>query len=146
MKYGKRIALVAGSALLVTALGACHRHPHPGYGSQHILRHLDRKVSSLDLNQGQEQKYQALRARLESSLEEQFRERKSFMSQMEQEMGKENPDMDQLTRDVKERIKLSSTRFSEKADLFREFYDILDDDQKRELRGDIRKFLHHVNR
>jgi Spy/CpxP family protein refolding chaperone len=139
------IVVFAGFGL-VAARGPCmgfHRGFHPGFHhkdvSEFILWRLDKGVEELNLSQAQKGKYREMKGRLETRLKEHREDRKSFIEELQAAMNKENPDVRVLSESLKTRMERFSGFMEGNLDLFVEFYDILDQDQKEKIRTTVRE-------
>ena len=148
------VGLLAGFAVLAGSyhprfgdknfhFGPCVRGFHPRFGdhdvSQHILSRLDHGVEYLDLSETQKQTYAEIRRKIQDRLTEGMEERKKLFMEIRGEMDRENPDLVKVANLMKERIKGMPALMEEHVDLFIEFYNILDEDQKAQLVGMIRE-------
>jgi Spy/CpxP family protein refolding chaperone len=131
---------------LVAARGPCrgfHRGFHPGFHdkdvSEFILWRLDKGVEGLNLSQAQKGKYEEMKGKLETRLKERRDDRKRFMEELQTAMNKEDPDVKVLSESVKKRIKRFSGFMEGNLDLFIEFYENLDKEQKNKIMATIRK-------
>jgi protein CpxP len=131
---------------LVTACGPCrgfHRGFHPGFHnkdfSEFILWRLDKRVEGLNLSEAQKEKYKEIKEKLETRFKEHRDDRKRFMEELQTAMNKEYPDIKVLSESIKKRIKRFSGFMEGNLDLFVEFYENLDKDQKDKMMATIRK-------
>jgi Spy/CpxP family protein refolding chaperone len=139
------IMLFAGFGL-VTACGPCrgfHRGFHPGFHnkdfSKFILSRLDKRVEELNLTEAQKGKYEEIKGKLEARLKEHMDDRKRLIEELQTEMKKEDPDVKALSESVKKRIKRFPGFMEGNLDLFIEFYETLDKEQKDKVMATIRK-------
>lgn len=137
-----RGAMLAGGAVTMLALAACRPSMGRDY-SEHMLRHMDRKVERLELNAEQEQKYQALRERLRGDLRKNYLARIASLQRVKQEFDKENPDVRAAANFVKEQMQSRQGFMQSTPDYFVEFYNILNPEQQREVRDWVRDRLEH---
>jgi len=163
MKTRNKIFLGSGVVLLIVLLtgfglvtawgpGRCFDrgfHPgfhgkgfHPGFHdkdiSDFVLWRMDKKVKKLNLSDAQKEKYDEIRASIVSRLSEGMDDRKRMIEEFHTEMDKDNPDIAALAESVKKKIKDVSGFVEENLDLFVEFYNSLDDDQKQRVIDAIR--------
>ena len=131
---------------LVAARGPCrgfHRGFHPGLHNkdffEFILRRLDKRVEGLDLSEAQKGKYEEIKGKIETRLKEHMDDRKRLMEELQTAMNKEDPDVKVLSESVKKRIKRFSGFMEGNLDLFVEFYENLDKEQKDRIMATIRK-------
>jgi Spy/CpxP family protein refolding chaperone len=131
---------------LVAARGPCrdfHRGFHPGFHhkdvSEFVLWRLDKGVEELNLSEAQKGKYAEMKGRLEARLKEHRQDRKRFMEELQAAMSKEDPDVRVLSESLKTRMERFSDFMEGNLDLFVEFYDILDKEQKEKIVARVRE-------
>ncbi len=116
---------------------------HPGiHGkdfSQRFLERMDKKISKLELSDIQQEKYNGIRKKLETDLNEMEKNQKLFFHEMRDEINRENPDMDKVAEMVKTKLVKMPDRMGKNIDYFTEFYSILDEDQKGRVLKEIRE-------
>ena len=139
------IVLFAGFGL-VAARGPCrgfHRGFHPGFHDKDVLEfilwRLDKRVEGLNLSEAQKGKYEQMKGKLETRFKEHRDERKRFMEELQTAMKKEDPDVKLLSESVKKRIERFSGFMEGNLDLFVEFYETLDKEQKEKIMAKIRE-------
>ncbi|MBW1806508.1 MAG: hypothetical protein JRJ06_09185 [Deltaproteobacteria bacterium] len=111
--------------------------------SEFVLWRLDKKVEELDLSDGQNENYEAIKAKIKTRLSEGMDERKRMMEEFHAEMDRDNPDIAGLAESFKEKIKDVSGFVEENLDLFVAFYNSLDDGQKQQVIDSIRDRMDH---
>jgi len=131
---------------LVAARGPCrgfHRGFHPGLHNKDflelILRRLDKRVEGLNLSEAQKGKYEQMKGKMETRLKEHRDDRKRWMEELQTAMNKEDPDVKVLSESVKKRMERFSDFMEGNLDLFVEFYDTLDKEQKDKVIATIRE-------
>jgi hypothetical protein len=131
---------------LVTGCGPCrgfHRGYHPRFHnkdfSEFILRRLDKRVEGLNLSEAQKKKYEEMKGIIETRLKEHRDDRKRWMEEIQTAMNKEDPDVKVLSESVKKRIEHFSGFMEGNLDLFVEFYETLDQEQKDRIMAAIRE-------
>jgi Spy/CpxP family protein refolding chaperone len=155
MEKGKRYFVVGGTVLfimlfagfgLVAGCGPCrgfHRGSHPGFHnkdfSEHILRKVDKRVEALNLSEAQKEKYKEIKGKLETRLKEHMDDRKRLMKEIQTEMKKEEPDVKALSESIKKQMKRFPDFMEGNLDLFVEFYETLDKEQKDKIISTMRK-------
>ena len=155
MKTKKKYFIIGGIVLfailltgfgLVAAWGPCggfDRGFHPGFHnkdfSEFILWRLDKRVEELDLSETQKGKYEEIKGKIETQLNEGMDDRKRLMEELQVEINKENPDLKILTESIKKRIKRISAFMEGNLDLFVDFYKNLDEEQKDRIMATIRE-------
>ena len=152
---GKRNFVVRGGVLfimfftgfgLLAGCGPCrgfHRGFHPGFHnkdfSEHILRRLDKRVEALNLSEAQKEKYKDIKGKLETRLKEHMIDKKRFMEEIQTEMKKGEPDVKALSESIKKQLKRFPDFMEGNLDLFIEFYETLDKEQKDKIMAKIQK-------
>jgi len=131
---------------LVAARGPCrgfHRGFHPGLHNKDflelILRRLDKRVEGLNLSEAQKGRYEQMKGKMETRLKEHRDDRKRWMEELQTAMNKEDPDVKVLSESVKKRMERFSDFMEGNLDLFVEFYDTLDKEQKDKVIATIRE-------
>ena len=131
---------------LVAARGPCkgfHGGFHPGFHhkdiSEFILWRLDKGVEGLNLSEAQKGKYEEMKGKLETRFKELREDRKRWMEEFQTAMKKEDPDVKALSESVKKRIERFSGFMEGNLDLFVQFYEILDQEQKDKIMATIRE-------
>jgi Spy/CpxP family protein refolding chaperone len=127
---------------LVAARGPC-RGFHPGFHhkdiSEFILLRLDKRVKGLNLSEAQKEKYEEMKGKIETRFKEHRDDRKRWMEELQTAMNKEDPDVKVLSESVKKRIEHFSDFMEGNLDLFVEFYETLDQEQKDRIMATIRE-------
>ena len=155
MKTKKKYFIIGGIVLfailltgfgLVAAWGPCggfDRGFHPGFHnkdfSEFILWRLDKRVEELDLSEAQKGKYEETKGKIETQLNDGMDDRKRLVEELQIEINKENPDVKVLAESVKKRIKRIAAFMEGNLDLFVEFYENLDEEQKDRIMATIRE-------
>ncbi len=131
---------------LVAARGPCrgfHRGFHPGPHhkdvSEFILRRLDKGVDGLNLSEGQRAKYEEMKGKIETRLKEHRDDRKRWMEELQTAINQQDPDVKVLSDSIKKRIERLPGFIEGNLDLFVEFYENLDKEQKDKVIATIRK-------
>lgn len=146
MKNRKRYIIIGAvilfigilAALGVTAACGPHGHWHKGFHSRFhcgdvtdfVLWKMDRHVKDLNLNEDQRQEYDRVRGQIKTNITEAMEKRREFHGIVGAELSKENPDLKSLADLVKKRLEKMPSLIGEPLDLFVEFYNILDENQK----------------
>ena len=124
------------------AWGPC-RGFHPGFHhkdfSEFILWRLDKGVERLNLSEAQKEKYEEMKAKLETRFKELREERKGWREELQRAMKKEDPDVKSLSESLKKRIERFSGFMEGNLDLFVEFYETLDKEQKEKIMATVRE-------
>ncbi len=153
MKLGKKTYIIGGivvflGVILVSAgfIAGCGPHMFcDGDFSEHILSRMDSRVENLELSDSQQEKYEEIRLKVKANLDKGKEERKKLFSELQNEINKENPDINGLTVLVKTKFKDGPTHLTDNLDLFAEFYNILDEDQKDILIKRLRKKMNRFS-
>ncbi len=132
----KKFFFVSTVAVLTLGVAAAcgHRHRFDERRAEKIVKHMDRKVSYLDLTAEQERKYQDLRGRILADLKAGMNERKSGLQKIKAEFQKNDTDIEAVATEMKQQISEGSARFEKMPDYIVEFYSMLDDEQKAEVK------------
>jgi len=107
-----------------------HSRFHCGDVTDFVLWKMDKHVKDLNLNEEQKQEYDRVRGQIKTSITEAMEKRKEFHGIVEAELSKENPDLKSLADLIKKRLVKMPGLIGEPLDLFVEFYNILDENQK----------------
>jgi hypothetical protein len=149
MKSKKNYFLI-GAAVLVAALIAgcglfascgphrfCERGFHPPFHgkdfSTFILKRMDKKVEKLGLSGTQQQRYAAIREKIEADFKKMSEGRKALFKDLKAEINKESPDINRVAGLLKDRLKEMPDRMERHIDHFVEFYGILNEEQKAQI-------------
>jgi len=131
---------------LVAARGPCrgfHRGFHPGLHnkdfSEFILWRLDKGVEELNLSEPQKGRYEEMKGKLEGRFKEHREDRKRWVEELQRSINKEDPDVRALSESVKKGMKGFSGFMEGNMDLFVEFYETLDQEQKEKIMAKIRE-------
>jgi hypothetical protein len=153
MKLGKKTYISGGiivflGAVLVSAglISGCGPHMFcDGDFSEHVLSRMDSRVEKLELYDSQQQKYEEIRLKVKANLDKGKEERRKFISELQNEINKENPDINALMALVKAKFRAGPIHLTDNLDLFAEFYNILDDEQKGILLKRLRKKMNRFS-
>ncbi len=106
---------------------------------ERMLSLLDKRIAFLDLNEVQEKKYEEIRSKIKGRLSEHMKDRKIFLEQLQEEFQHENPDIHRIAGLITKRTQAMSGSMEEGLKYLVEFYDQLDEDQKRLIIERVRK-------
>jgi len=95
-----------------------------------MLKRMDSKVEDLDLTEGQRETYEEIRSKIKANMVKAGEEREKLFTQVRAELDQENPDMNAAVGMVKGKLKDMPEHMGWALDLFLEFYNVLDEDQK----------------
>ena len=104
-----------------------------------MLWRMDKGVKTLDLSQAQEKEYNTFRSKLEKTIDDGIKTKMEFRQHAISEFGKENPDLAVITGKIQTDIELMSDTVSENLTLFNNFYNSLNDKQKRTITETIKE-------
>jgi hypothetical protein len=145
------VALIGTLVIAGAGVVGCHRPPmlcgggcHGEGFTKHILEKVDSEVAELELTAAQQERYQEIRAQVESEVGDMAQHREAFFQEVKAEMDKESPDLNVLA----DLLKAHSRRFPERmtffVDRFMDFYGVLDKEQKGKimarLKAKLKKF------
>jgi Spy/CpxP family protein refolding chaperone len=120
--------------------GFHHRFSHKNM-PEHVLSHMDRHVEELNLTEAQKAQYEEIRLRLRDHLLDGAEKRKQAVQDLKQAMKAENPDLPAMAASIKERMHHIPAHMGKNLDLFVEFYNILDQEQKAQVIKHFQKKL-----
>jgi hypothetical protein len=164
MKIRRRFYFIGGSillAMIITGFGLAaalenswggFRHGkgfHRGFGhkdiGEFVLWRVDKQMKELNLNGGQQDKYNQIRSNIEKHLTEGMDERKVMRETFHSEMSKDNPKVRPLVEMMKKKIDEVSGIMGTNLDLVVGFYESLNVDQKNKILNEIRDRMeaHH---
>jgi hypothetical protein len=157
MKNGKKVIVTGATILALAVVGigitkasglkgawGGHFQPcfhgagmHPSFNggdiSDFAMWKLDRHVRELNLNETQTQEYEKVKGVIKRSILEAHQGRSEFHQLVRVEIDKDNPDMNALVSLLKERVKHIPEMVSKPADLFLDFFNTLDAEQKAQV-------------
>jgi len=151
----KNYLIVGSVVLLIVSFTGCgligarrpcrgfHTGFHPGFHhkdvSEFILSRLDKGVEGLSLSEPQKGRYEEMKGKLQGRFKEHWDDRKRWMEELQTAMNKEDPDVKALSESVKKGIERFSGFVEGNLDLFVQFYETLDQEQKEKIMATIRK-------
>jgi hypothetical protein len=162
MKNGKKVIVIGATILALAVVGIAvtkaselkaawgsgfhpcfhgagmHSNLHTEDIADFAMWKLDRHVKELNLTEAQTQEYERVRETIKRSMLEAGQERSEFHRLVRQEMNKESPDMNALVSLIKEKVNHIPEMVSNTADLFLNFFNTLDADQKARVAEVIR--------
>ena len=106
--------------------------------SEHIMKRFDERVEGLGLSEAQQEKYEVIRGKAETSLNETKEEHRKLFEELRGEINDENPDMSAAANLVKNRFKAMPENLAKIVDYFMEFYNLLDEDQQSQVLDEMR--------
>ncbi len=110
-----------------------------------MLWRMDKKAEELNLTDIQKVKYEELKNNLKTHLSEGLSDHQRFIEGFHTEMAKEDPNVVLLAESIKAKINEMSGFMNENLDLLVEFFETLDDTQKRMIIDEIKERMenHH---
>ena len=108
----------------------CHPGTHGEDIADFILWKMDRHVKELNLNDTQKKEFEKGKEEIRAGIAEAIERKKDFRRIVHEEMGKENPDINALAGLMKERAQNIPDMVSKPIDLFVNFYNLLEENQK----------------
>ena len=108
----------------------CHPGPQGEDIADFILWTMDRHVKELNLNDAQKKEYEKGKEEVRAGIAAAVERKKDFRRIVHEEMDKENPDLNALAGLMKERAQQIPDMVSKPIDLFVNFYNVLDENQK----------------
>ncbi len=129
MAYGPRGSWARGFPPGFHGMG-CHPGPHGEDIADFILWKMDRHVKELNLNGAQKKAYEKSKEEIRAGIADAIERKKGFHRIVHEEMDKENPDINALAGLMKERAQHIPDMVSKPLDLFVNFYNLLDENQK----------------
>jgi hypothetical protein len=120
-----------------------HRGFHGKNFPEHVLKRVDQRVQKLNLTDAQKKQYAAIRLKLKSELIRGQENRKSLLMNVRKEMQKDLPDLHEVAGMFSEHVEMLPVALDKGMNLFLEFYEILDENQKAKV---IAHFKDHLNR
>jgi hypothetical protein len=104
--------------------------PHSEDVADFIMWKMDRGVKTLNLNEAQTREYEKVKEGIKAGIADALAKRREFRGIVRDELDRENPDVNALAGLIKERVNRIPEMVSKKIDLFVNFYNTLDKDQK----------------
>jgi len=111
----------------------CPSGPHGEDIADFIIWKMDRHVKELNLNDAQKKEYEKSKEEIRAGIADAIQKRREFRSIVHEEMDKESPDMNALADLIKERAQHIPDMVSKPIDLFVNFYNLLDENQKAKM-------------
>lgn len=143
MNFRRKFLIVGAVVLSLGLFAGCGPHVHHRLRdrdfSKHVMKRLDSRVKKLDLSETQKKKYEEIRLKIQANLTKGVEERNKFFRVLQSEIDRENPDMNAVAGLVKKQLKEMPGLMEDNLDLFVEFYNVLDEDQKARLIKMIQK-------
>ncbi len=140
--------LSIGGALSITGLlvfNACGHRPRYCYDdfTERILKRVDKKVAKLELTTDQQNVYNDIRVDIGIDLENFRDSRLKAHTSITEELSAEDPDMGKIAGIMKKVHKEHPVKFDAYLDRSVEFYNILDETQKKMVLERLRDFADH---
>ena len=154
------IVLLAGLGIVVAG-GPCgfERGWHPGFNgktfhagfgdrdiSDFMLWRLDRGVEELDLTEEQQTRYSELKNEIDAAFAKGKEMKAVIRDEIHSEFEKENPDLEFIAENAKSHMNELKLFMHENIDLFKEFYGMLNEEQKAKVIDKIKERMEsHMN-
>jgi Spy/CpxP family protein refolding chaperone len=148
MKKGLRVFGIGLIGLLIAiALSGCERGCwSKGHAPDSILKKVDHEVKELNLTQAQQVKYEDIRHRLETDMNKHMDKMKLLRSDLEKNFKSEHPDVNAMAAQLKKEFTEDGDPRLKLIDYFVEFYNILDQNQQKQVDKYINKKIESMNK
>jgi Spy/CpxP family protein refolding chaperone len=148
MKNGLRMFGIGLVGLIVAiTLGGCERGcGAKGHAPDYFLKKVDREVKELNLTQAQQAKYEDIRHRLEADMNKHMDKMKQLHSEIEKNFKSEHPDVNTMAAQLKKDFTEEGDPRQKLIDYFVEFYNILDQNQQKQVDKYISKKIGSMNK
>ena len=104
-----------------------------------IIWRMDKGFKTLEMSEAQQDQYDKFRSRLEKTIETGVETRMKFKKQAMLEFTKENPDLSVMAMEIKSHVEMMSSTLSKNLSLFADFYNTLDNGQKKKITETIKE-------
>jgi hypothetical protein len=143
MKKGLRVFSIGLIGLIIAiALSSCERGCWSrGHAPDPIVKKIDHEVKELNLTQTQQAKYEVIRHRLETDINEHMNKMKLITSEVEKNFKSEHPDVNAMAVQLKKEFTEEGDPRQKFIDYFVEFYNILDENQQKQVDKYISKSI-----
>ncbi len=113
--------------------------------SSFIIWRMDKGFGNLSMSEVQQKLYEQFRNQLEKTMETGIESKAEFRKQALEEFEKEMPDLSIMATNIQSEANFINEQLSKNLTLFSAFYDSLDNHQKKEIIGHIKKRManHH---
>ncbi|MBN2041727.1 MAG: Spy/CpxP family protein refolding chaperone [Spirochaetes bacterium] len=142
----KKSLLMGGTLCIagIMLLSGCSRPGHCDKDfPEKIFKRVDKKIAKLDLNSEQQSVYDEIRSDLKADLTRFQEERLKAGKIIAKEINSDNPDMAKIAGIIKEGHGKHPEKFNSYIDRIVEFYNILDDEQKKIVLEKMRDHAEH---
>ncbi len=137
---------ILGLAVIAGAFGPAHSFHTRGIPpfmqkeiGEFILWKLDKSTRGLNFNSDQQNKYNTFRASLEKTITTCLDTKLEVKQHVIAEFDKEAPDLSSITTELQSHIEQMSSRFTENLAQFNTFFNILTDNQKKQITDHIKE-------
>ena len=135
------------SLIIAIALSGCERGCwSKGHAPDSILKKVDREVKELNLTQAQQVKYEDIRHRLEADINKHMDKMKLLRGEIEKNFKSEHPDVNTMAAQLKKEFTEEGDPRQKLIDYFVEFYNILDENQQKQVDKYISKRIESINK
>ena len=104
-----------------------------------ILWRMDKGFETLEMSGAQQNLYDQFHSRLQETIELGVKTRMEFKKQAMLEFTKENPDLSVMAMEIKSHVEMMSSTLSKNLSLFADFYNTLDNGQKKKITETIKE-------
>jgi uncharacterized membrane-anchored protein YjiN (DUF445 family) len=133
--------------IIAVALSGCERGCwSKGHAPDSILKKIDREVKELNLTQAQQVKYEDIRNRLVADMNKHIDKMKLLHSEIEKNFKSEHPDVSTMAAQLKKEFTEEGDPRQKLIDYFVEFYNILDENQQKQVDKYITKRIESINK
>jgi hypothetical protein len=147
MKWKRYLLMMAGLLVIcgfIVSCGHVHRPLHRVRGkhiTSIVFLRMDNEATRLGLTQTQQDRYEELKKRVEEEIENDIRGLSNRPDEVLKMLETEDPDLEVIADDLKYQIKTMEDPRGKYLDYLVEFYNILDERQKRLFMDDLKKEL-----
>jgi len=152
MKWKRYLLMTAGLLVIcgfIVSCGYVHR-PHHRVRGKHITSivflRMDNEATRLGLTETQQGRYTELKNQVKEEIEHDIRGLSNRPDEILMMLETEDPDLEEIADDLKYRMKTMEDPRGKYLDYLVEFYNILDERQKRLFMDDLKKELERRHR
>lgn len=152
MKWKRYLLMTAGLLVIcgfTVSCGHVHRPLHRVHGKRIpniVFLRMDNEATRLGLTEAQQDSYEELKKRVEEEIENDIRGLSNRPDEVLKMLEMEDPDLEVIADDLKHRIETMEDPRGKYLDYLVEFYNILDERQKRLFMDDLKKELDRHDR
>jgi len=140
----KTVSIITLSVLFAGTFLFAGCRPGPGHGRKgpdpkRILKHMDKKVNDLELNDSQQVEYLKIRKAIEADMDILHKERRETGAIIKAELDRKNPDMKKIAGIFKQGREKHESYMDKYMDMFLDFYKKLNPDQQKKVIDEMKK-------